>query len=284
MMCLNALSKQMSDCQQKHLGQSTLTTLSTQSISYAAYEAMPSLDPTHLDDLLQAHRLLMQGLVVDAGQFRTSGVGIYRGQQLVHMAPPATQLTRLMGNLMTWLSNSDAHPLIASCAFHYELEFIHPFSDGNGRIGRLWQTLILSRWQPILAYLPIETVIKQQQSEYYHMLSLADQSADCSGFIEFILSAIRISLQQAVAAEYQIETRVEKQVETRVEHKPDTASQILALLSVHPEYTLVQVAQHLNRATSTVERAVTKLKQQERLRYIGSRKAGYWEVIAYREE
>lgn len=252
--------------------------------AFAAYEALSSLDPTHLDDLLQAHGLLMQGLVVDAGQFRASGVGIYRGQQLVHMAPPATQLTRLMGNLMTWLSNSDAHPLIASCAFHYELEFIHPFSDGNGRIGRLWQTLILSRWQPILAYLPIETVIKQQQSEYYHMLSLADQSADCSGFIEFMLSAIRISLQQAVAAEDQTEMRVEKQVETRVEHKPDTASQILALLSVHPEYTLVQVAQHLNRATSTVERAVTKLKQQERLRYIGSRKAGYWEVIENREE
>lgn len=112
------------------------------------------------------------------------------------------------------------------------------------------------------------------------MLSLADQSADCSGFIEFMLSAIRISLQQAVAAEYQTEMRVE----TRVEHKPDTASHILALLSVHPEYTLVQVAQHLNRATSTVERAVTKLKQQERLRYIGSRKAGYWEVIECREE
>jgi Fic family protein len=182
---------------------------------------------------------------------------------------------------MTWLSSTNAHPLIASCAFHYELEFIHPFSDG---IGRLWQTLMLSRWQPILAYLPIETVIKQQQSEYYHMLSLADQSADCNGFIEFMLSTIRVSLQQAVAAEYQTETRVEmqvkNQVETRVEHKPDTASQILALLSVHPEYTLAQVAQHLNRATSTVERAVTKLKQQERLRYIGSRKAGHWEVMA----
>lgn len=169
--------------------------------AFAAYEAIPSLEPTSLNDLLRAHGLLMQGLVVDAGQLRASGVGIYRGQQLVHMAPPATQLPRLLNDLMTWLSTSDAHPLIASCAFHYELEFIHPFSDGNGRIGRLWQTLLLSRWQPILAYLPIETVIKQQQAEYYQMLSLADQSADCSGFIEFMLNAIRVSLQQAVAVE-----------------------------------------------------------------------------------
>jgi Fic family protein len=169
--------------------------------AFAAYEAMSSLEPTSLDDLLRAHGLLMQGLVADAGQLRASGVGIYRGQQLVHMAPPATQLPRLLNDLMRWLSTSDAHPLIASCAFHYELEFIHPFSDGNGRIGRLWQTLLLSRWQPILAYLPIETVIKKQQAEYYQMLSLADQSADCSGFIEFMLNAIRVSLQQAVAVE-----------------------------------------------------------------------------------
>ena len=123
--------------------------------AFAAYEAMSAWAPTSSADLLRAHGRLMHGLCDDAGQWRSSGVGIYRGEQLVHMAPPATQVPRLMEQLMQWLAETEAHPLIASCALHYELEFIHPFSDGNGRMGRLWQTVILSRWQPVMAFLPV---------------------------------------------------------------------------------------------------------------------------------
>ena len=101
--------------------------------------------PHRVDDLLSAHGLLMHGLVDDAGRFRSGGSGIYQGQQLVHMAPPPSQVARLMENLFHWLETTEAHPLIASTAFHYEFEFIHPFSDGNGRMGRLWQTL-MRRW------------------------------------------------------------------------------------------------------------------------------------------
>lgn len=166
-----------------------------------AYDAMPGFTPHSLDDLLKAHGLLMAGLIEDAGRLRHKGVGVFDGGKLVHMAPPARQLPRLMENLLGWLETTDAHPLIASCAFHYEFEFIHPFSDGNGRMGRLWQTLILSRWQPMMAYLPIETVIKRQQPDYYRLLAEADESTDCSKFILFLLDAIEESLTGQVAGQ-----------------------------------------------------------------------------------
>lgn len=169
--------------------------------AFAAYDAMENWQPYEIKDLLNAHRILMQGLVENAGHWRKTGAGIYRGEQLVHMAPPASQLSRLMTDLFAWLKNTDAHPLIASTAFHYEFEFIHPFVDGNGRIGRLWQTLILSHWQPMLAFLPVETVIKNRQQAYYQLLSAADAKSDCSMFIEFLLQAILQSLQEAMESE-----------------------------------------------------------------------------------
>ncbi|HNV72358.1 MAG TPA: Fic family protein, partial [Candidatus Ozemobacteraceae bacterium] len=138
--------------------------------AFAAYEAMDTWNVHSERDLRAAHAVLMRGLVDDAGRYRTSGVGIYRGKQLVHMAPPANRVSRLMVNLFDWLSKTDEHPLVASCAFHYEFEFIHPFADGNGRMGRLWQTLMLRSWKPLLSYLPIETVIRDRQKEYYRLL------------------------------------------------------------------------------------------------------------------
>lgn len=139
--------------------------------AFTAYDALEHWHPQQIDDLLAAHALLLHGLIDDAGHWRSKGAGIYRGEQLVHMAPPASQIPRLMADLFEWLANTDAHPLIASAAFHYEFEFIHPFGDGNGRIGRLWQTLILSHWQPMLAFLPVETVIKHRQQTYYQLLT-----------------------------------------------------------------------------------------------------------------
>ncbi len=105
----------------------------------------------------------MAGLLDDVGAFRTGGVGIYRGEALLHMAPPVSRVPVLIQDLVNWLATSNVHPLLASCIFHYEFQFIHPFTDGNGRMGRLWQTLLLSHWNPILAYLPVETVIRSQQ-------------------------------------------------------------------------------------------------------------------------
>ncbi|MEN1396168.1 Fic family protein, partial [Pseudomonas aeruginosa] len=104
-------------------------------------------------------------------------VGIYRGERLLHMAPPANRVPQLMDDLLAWLSRCELHPLIASCVFHYEFEFIHPFADGNGRMGRLWQTLILSQWRAVLAYLPDESVIREQQDAYYEALAVSDKAA-----------------------------------------------------------------------------------------------------------
>ena len=244
--------------------------------AFTAYDALEHWHPQQIDDLLAAHALLLHGLIDDAGHWRSKGAGIYRGEQLVHMAPPASQIPRLMADLFEWLANTDAHPLIASAAFHYEFEFIHPFGDGNGRIGRLWQTLILSHWQPMLAFLPVETVIKHRQQTYYQLLTESDQKSDCSAFIEFLLQAIEDSLQEAINTQPDTEkTRVQMRVETRVQ----TPELILALLSEHPHMSLAEVAQQIEKSVTTVERAVAKLKTQGRIAFIGPKKDGYWQVI-----
>ena len=159
-----------------------------------AYELLDSLDPSTTKDLLKAHAALMDGLAADAGRFRKGGVGIYQGSRLVHMAPPADRVPYLIKDLCGWLKRTDTHPLLAGAVMHYEIEFIHPFSDGNGRIGRLWQTLVLSRWKPRLADLPIETVVHANQADYYAALAASDKAADAAPFAEFILGALLKSL------------------------------------------------------------------------------------------
>lgn len=169
--------------------------------AFAAYEAMAHWQPTEMDHLLEAHRLLMQGLIDEAGYWRQGGVGIYRGNELLHMAPPASRVPRLMADLLQWLAHSDWHPLLVSCVFHYEFEFIHPFADGNGRMGRLWQTLLLSRWRPVLAYLPVESVIRSQQEAYYAALAQSDRQSEATPFVEFMLQALSQALTETKASE-----------------------------------------------------------------------------------
>ncbi len=179
--------------------------------AFAAYEMLESLNPLSQKDLLKTHEILMTALVDEAGRYRSGGVGIMKGEQIVHIAPPAGRVQSLMYELFAWLKDTDAHPLIASSVFHYEFEFIHPFADGNGRMGRLWQTLILSRWRSILAYLPVETVILNRQDEYYHVLSKSDLQADSTAFVEFILNAILESLREAIETD-QVSDQVSDQV------------------------------------------------------------------------
>ena len=149
--------------------------------AFAAYEAMEGWDPVSEAYLLEAHRALMAGLVDAPGRFRSGGVGIFREGTLVHMAPRAERVPHVMGDLLQWLTRTDAHPLLASCVFHYEFDFIHPFEDGNGRMGRLWQTLVLRQWKPLFAYLSVETVIRERQEAYYQVLTEADRRSDATG-------------------------------------------------------------------------------------------------------
>jgi Fic family protein len=169
--------------------------------AFIAYEAMDSWNPSSSKDLLAAHRILMHGLAADAGRFRSTSVGIAQGKRIVHLAPPAGRVPVLMKDLLGWLRTGKVHPLVAGCVFHYELEFIHPFTDGNGRMGRLWQTLILSRWNPLFSYLPVESVIRERQAEYYKVLGTCDKAGDSSAFIEFLLAALLKALREAAAAE-----------------------------------------------------------------------------------
>ena len=156
----------------------------------AAYEQLDGWEPYNQDDLLAAHGILMHNLVARPGSLRTGGVGVFQGSRVVHMAPPAHLIRGHLENLFRWLRDTDEHPLITGCVVHYELEFIHPFTDGNGRMGRLWQTLILSKWKSLFGYLPVETIVRQRQKEYYAALGLADQQGDAFPFVEFMLAAL----------------------------------------------------------------------------------------------
>lgn len=187
--------------------------------AFAAYEALEGWHADSERDLLSAHELLMQGLMDEAGCYRSGGVGIFQGKQLVHMAPPANRVPQLMADLLRWLAMTTEHPLIAGCVFHYEFEFIHPFADGNGRMGRLWQTLILRDWNAVLAYMPVETVIREHQESYYQALATADERADATSFVEYMLSKLLAAIREAVdihRATDQVSDQVSDQVTDQV--------------------------------------------------------------------
>jgi len=169
--------------------------------AYEAYEMMLTFNPYSYKDLLKAHGILMHDLIKEAGKYRSGGVGVFASEYLVHMAPPAERIPQLMNELIDWAKNATVHPLIKSCAFHYEFEFIHPFNDGNGRMGRMWQSLLLYQWKAIFAWLPIETLIKERQDEYYKVLGKAYRSGDSGVFIEFLLQTIKNALEEIIGTE-----------------------------------------------------------------------------------
>lgn len=156
----------------------------------AAYDRFDTWEPEAEKDLLEAHQFLLASLIDEAGIYRRGGVGVMAGQQVIHMAPPADRVPHLMADLFGWLATTDAHPLIASSVFHYEFEFIHPFADGNGRMGRLWQSLILARWNPLFADIPVESLIFEHQAEYYQALQESTHQTDSAPFIAFMLRMI----------------------------------------------------------------------------------------------
>ena len=164
--------------------------------AYDAYELTLELNPEDIKDLLKAHKLMMKELVNTNGRFRSSGVGLFDGNILIHMAPPANLVPNHIKNLFSWYKKSELHVLIKSAIFHYEFEFIHPFEDGNGRMGRMWHTLLLGKWKELFFWLPIEELIKLRQKEYYYNLGIADKKSDSSVFVEFMLEIIKQSIKE----------------------------------------------------------------------------------------
>ena len=239
------------------------------------YEKLPQWKATSQKNLLEAHRILMSALLDDAGSYRKGGVGVYQNGKLIHMGPPPGELHRLMKDLFHWLAKTKQHPLLASCLFHYEFEFIHPFSDGNGRIGRLWQTMILSEWHSDLAWLPVETIVRDRQDNYYAALAQADNQAEATIFVEFMLEALMDALEKALADSEGVSDEVSDVVNIKldaIDHK------ILNCCREMPYITQEQLAERIGKSLSTIQRRIRKLKQQYLFR-IGSDKTGYWQVM-----
>ena len=167
--------------------------------AFEIYERMEELDPYSVDDLLRAHAIMTKGLNEQAGCFRSGPVGVVDSQgNVLHFGALPAYAPGLTMELLEWVRNSKLHMLIKSCVFHYELEVIHPFADGNGRVGRLWHTLLLTRWHPMFAWLPVESIIHDRQEEYYAAINRSNCQAESTVFIEFMLSAIHQALVEAV--------------------------------------------------------------------------------------
>lgn len=226
-----------------------------------AYELLDSLNPFSVEDLLKAHATMEAGLIDDAGHFRRGGAGIMSGETIIHYAPDADRVPYLINDLFEWLANTDEHPLIASCVFHYEFEFIHPFADGNGRMGRLWQTLILSRWREIFKNLPIENIVYKYQQEYYRAIAVSGGVNGCTPFVEFVLGVIA-------------EVILPQQQSTL-----STQEQILQELRRNPKITRQELSKVVGISADGVKYHLQKLSKSGIIKRTGSTRSGEWEVI-----
>ncbi len=237
-----------------------------------AYDLLLSLDSTSEKDLLRAHRLMMSDLVSQNGKYRTGGVGIFDGSEVVHIAPPADRVPALMADLFDWLRNSDVHPLIKSSVFHYEFEFIHPFQDGNGRMGRLWQTVILKDWKDVFAWLPVETLIKENQAEYYKALNTSDSNADSTIFMEFMLGLLEKTIEEIIATENRVTVKVTQKVTVNQQ-------KIIEAIKENPYITQDELSQKIGIARKNIISNMKKLQEKNIIRRVGADKNGWWKVI-----
>nr|WP_314856073.1 Fic family protein [Stomatobaculum longum] len=248
--------------------------------AYEAYERTSKLDPYSVKDLLYAHKLMTEGLVKEAERFRSGNVGVYAGERLIHAGTRARYVLELILQLMTWLKESKYHPLVKSCIFHYEFEFIHPFADGNGRTGRLWQSLILRKWSELFAWLPVETLVHENQEEYYCVLQRADKAGTSTEFAEFMLGMIRNALKELhdnqnhganeVSAEANEANREANEVESGT-----IEDQILRFIRANPKISQTRIAEEIGVSRSTIQRAFAKLMERGKVRRSGGTR-GSW--------
>ena len=251
--------------------------------AWQAYNEMTHYDPWAVGDLLKAHAFMTDALAGESGRFRSVGVAVVRGDgEVLHRGAAAEEVPALVEQLLRWSKTSGAHPLIKSSAVHYMLEYIHPFRDGNGRIGRLWQTLILSKWNPLFAWMPIETLVHYNQARYYQALQDSHKNeVDCRPFIEFMLGAIENSLYKYVDIATETvadEEYVPVNVPVNVPAIP-LQEKILILLRANPRATAQKLALALGVSDKTIKRHLKALREQGILMRIGSDKAGHWEVV-----
>ena len=239
--------------------------------AYEIYEHMDKLNPYSVDDLLTAHGIMTRGLVEESGVFRSRSVGIVDQEgHVLHFGTLPQYVPDLVAELLDWAKNSEVHMLIRSCVFHYELELIHPFADGNGRVGRLWHTLLLSKWNPAFAWLPVESIIHANQQDYYVAINTSNDAGESTVFIEFMLSAIKASLIEATNASD--ETSDATQDKTAIRW-----SKIAGYLKTHPFIMNADVRDLCGVSAATANRILAELVRKEKLAKY--RESGHW---AYR--
>lgn len=256
----------------------------------ATYELYQKLNPFSVKDLLKAHGVMMQALVDNPGRFRSSGVGVFSEKVLVHMAPPPDRVPMLINDLFSWLKSSKDHLLIRSCVFHYEFEFIHPFVDGNGRTGRLWQSLILGKLHPLFEHLPVENMVYANQQSYYNAITESTNAGESGPFIDFMLEEIYNTLkihQGAALKESNVDSLIDQDfanifgsefgikfgIKFGINEK-----QLLLLLENVPTSTASELSQKMSITQRAVEKIIKKLKDYGIITRLGSRKNGHWVV------
>ena len=236
--------------------------------AYEIYERLDELDPYSVDDLLTAHGIMTRGLVEESGVFRTRPVGVVDSEgHVLHFGTLPQYVPDLVLELLDWVKTSEVHMLIRSCVFHYELELIHPFADGNGRVGRLWHTLLLSKWNPAFAWLPVESIIHDRQQEYYAAINASNDAGESTLFIEFMLSAIKALLIEAINTSNEMSNR-----------KMDKATlrwnKIQEFLKTHDYIMNADVRELCGVSAATANRILVKLADEDKLQKYRIR--GHW--------
>jgi Fic family protein len=243
-----------------------------------AYDELLECNPYKEKDLLNRHRLLMTGLIIDAGKYRNAGVGVFDGETPIHIAPPQQRVPLLMSQLLDWAKTAKLPQVVKSCIFHYEFEFIHPFSDGNGRMGRMWQTLLLYQENPVFAWLPVETIIAHNQQEYYRALRRSTHHNDSGIFAQFMLNAIKQATAEFKGKYLKNELEdagVNAGVNAGVKLS-DLQKKMVDIIANNSNVSQSGIAKILGINESTAYRNIEKLKKSGVLERKGSDKTGIW--------
>lgn len=240
--------------------------------AYKTYEQIDNINPYSVKDLKKIHGILTFAIEDDSGQFRNHGEAVYDGNIQIFMAPPHKMVPTLMDNLFKWMNQAkeNVNPLILSSIFHYEFVFIHPFSDGNGRTARLWQTAILAHWKELFKYIPIETIIKKYQEEYYTAIQNCNNAGNSNEFIEFMLKIIDEAVDGMILTSNQ-ETTQETTQKT-------TQEKIINLIKKNPSITQIEMAKTLDLTRDGISYNIKALKEKGIIERVGSTKKGIWKI------
>ena len=241
--------------------------------AYKAYEEIDNVNPYSVDDLKKIQGILTFAIENDSGKFRNHGEAVYDGDIQIFMAPPHRMVPELMDNLFNWMNEvkEKVNPLILSSIFHYEFVFIHPFSDGNGRTARLWQTAILAHWKDLFKYIPIESIIRKHQEEYYTAIQNCNNAGNSNEFIEFMLKVINEAVDGMIVTSNQ-ETTQETTQKT-------TQEKIINLIKKNPTITQVEMAKILDLTRDGISYNIKILKRKGIIERVGSTKNGFWKIL-----